>query len=119
MDFDFNGDNPLSNPQILLLLSFTNLQVLHITESWTLDCLLVVFENYDEIHKITPLPALRLLSFESIHFANRWVNSRFDNLLYFLRRRSLAKFPISTIKFRGCSGFVKQDLESLGISIEI
>ena len=115
MDLDFNEYSPLSDSQIVqLLLPFTNLQVLHITESWTLDRLLFVFDKYDERHETTLLPALRLLSF------NKRVNVRLSHLLHFLRRRSESKFPISTIKIRGSSGkYLKQALEGLGICIEI
>ena len=119
VDLDFHGSNPFTDSQIIqLLLPFTNLQTLRVTENKTFDRLFFIFNDYEERHETALLPALRLLSFEYIYFGNHPANPRYSGLLHFLRRRSEAGFPISTVKVRQCGGFLEVEVKRLGISVD-
>ena len=119
VDLDFHGSNPLTDSQIIqLLLPFTNLQALRVTENNTFDRLLLIFNDYHERRETAFLPALRLLSFEYIYFGIHPANARYSGLLHFLRRRSEAGFPISTVKVRQCGGFLEAGVKRLGISVD-
>ena len=119
VDLDFHGSNPLTDSQIIqLLLPFTNLQALRVTENKTFDRLLLIFNDYEERQETALLPALRLLSFEYIYFGNHPANPRYSGLLHFLRRRSESGLPIYTVKIRQCGGFLEAGVKRLGISVD-